>query len=104
MRMRGERFERWLFPTAPRSPVEGAIAAVSMVGLCTVLIYPLKQVAPVLSLGVVYLLGVLVVSAGWGVWFGVAGAVVSALAFNFFHLPPVGTFSLRDSENWVALA
>lgn len=73
-------------------------------GLCTVLIYPLKQVAPVLSLGVVYLLGVLVVSAGWGVWFGVAGAVVSALAFNFFHLPPVGTFSLRDSENWVALA
>src|SRR5262249_11841193 len=26
------------------------------------------------------------------------------LAFNWFHLPPVHTFTLADSENWFALA
>ncbi len=71
--------------------------------LCTLIIYPLKHVAPVVSLSVVYLPVVLVVSATWGMWLGLATAVVSALAFNFFHLPPVGRFTIRDSSNWVAL-
>ena len=35
---------------------------------------------------------------------GVACAVASALAFNFFHIPPVGNFAIRESENWVGLA
>jgi two-component system sensor histidine kinase KdpD len=73
------------------------------VALCTLALYPLKQIAPVVSLGVVYLLAVLVVSVIWGAWLGVATAVVSAAAFNFFHLPPVGHFTIRDSSNWVAL-
>jgi len=55
------------------------------------------------SLSVVYLPAVLVMSITWGVWFGVATAVLSAAAFNFFHLPPVGQFTIRDSSNWVAL-
>ena len=29
--------------------------------------------------------------------------MLSAAAFNFFHLPPVGQFTLQDSSNWVAL-
>jgi two-component system sensor histidine kinase KdpD len=81
----------------------GVAVAVALVGLCTLIVYPLKQAAPVVSLGVVYLLAVLVVSATWGVWLGVATAVASALAFNFFHLPPVGELTVRDSSNWVAL-
>jgi two-component system sensor histidine kinase KdpD len=47
---------------------------------------------------------VLVVSITWGAWFGVATGVLSAAAFNFFHLAPVGEFTIRDSTNWVALA
>ncbi|HEY5389564.1 MAG TPA: ATP-binding protein, partial [Solirubrobacteraceae bacterium] len=31
-------------------------------------------------------------------------AVLSALAFNYFHLPPVGRLTLADDRNWVALA
>jgi two-component system sensor histidine kinase KdpD len=81
----------------------GAIVAVAAVALCTLIIYPLKDVAPVISLGVVYLPAVLVVSVTWGAWLGVATAVISTAAFNFFHLPPVGHFTLRDSSNWVAL-
>jgi two-component system sensor histidine kinase KdpD len=81
----------------------GVLAALAAVAVCTLLIYPLAQIAPVVSLGVVYLLAVLVVSAVWGAWLGVLTAVLSAGAFNFFHLPPVGQFTIRDSENWVAL-
>ena len=33
-----------------------------------------------------------------------ATAVLSAAAFNFFQLPPVGRFTIADSRNWVALA
>ncbi len=81
----------------------GAVVALAAVALCTLIVYPLAHVAPVVSLGVVYLPAVLVVSVTWGAWFGVATAVISAAAFNFFHLPPVGRFTLQNSENWVAL-
>jgi two-component system sensor histidine kinase KdpD len=81
----------------------GAIAALAAVALCTLIVYPLAHVAPVVSLGVVYLPAVLVVSVTWGAWLGVVTAVVSAAAFNFFHLPPVGRFTLQNSSNWVAL-
>lgn len=32
-----------------------------------------------------------------------ATALLSAAAFNFFHLPPVGRFTIADNRNWVAL-
>ena len=51
-----------------------------------------------------YLLGVVIVSAFWGLWLGVVTSLLSAAAFNFFHLPPVGRFTINDSRNWVALA
>jgi two-component system sensor histidine kinase KdpD len=81
----------------------GAIVALLAVALCTLIVYPLAHVAPVVSLSVVYLPAVLVVSVTWGVWLGVATALVSAAAFNFFHLPPVGQFTLQSSNDWVAL-
>ncbi len=77
--------------------------SVLSVGLCTLIVYPLREIAPVASLGVVYLPAVLVVSVTWGAWEGIATAVISAGAFNFFHLPPTGEFTIRDSRNWVAL-
>jgi two-component system sensor histidine kinase KdpD len=86
------------------SHVAGVVTAVVVVVVCTLLIFPLKRVTTVSSLGVVYLLGVVIVSAYWGVWFGVATSVLSAAAFNFFHLPPVDEFTIADSRNWVALA
>ena len=91
-----------LAPDPPPRRV-GAIVALAAVALGTLIIYPLKHVAPVVSLGVVYLPAVLVVSVTWGGWLGVGAAVISAGAFNFFHLPPVGQFTIRDSSNWVAL-
>src|SRR6202161_605212 len=93
----------FLLAAAPPSRRVGLIVAIRAGALCTLLIYPLKQIAPVVSLGVVYLLAVLVVSAIWGAWLGVLTAVLRAAAVNFFHLPPVGRFTISSSENWVAL-
>lgn len=70
----------------------------------TALVYPLREVAPVVSLGVLYLLAVLLVSTVWGLWLGLGTALASALAFNFFHIPPTGHLTIADGENWVALA
>jgi two-component system sensor histidine kinase KdpD len=92
-----------LAPNPPSRRV-GALAAIVLVALSTLIVYPLAHVAPVVSLSVVYLPAVLVVSVTWGAWLGAAAAVLSAAAFNFFHLPPVGRFTLQDSSNWVALA
>jgi two-component system, OmpR family, sensor histidine kinase KdpD len=87
-----------------RSPAVGIIVAALAVAVTTALIYPLSDVAPVVALGVVYLVAVLLVSSVWGAWLGYATALASALAFNFFHIPPTGRFTISEGENWVALA
>jgi signal transduction histidine kinase len=79
-------------------------ASTAAVAVCTGLIYPLKDVARVSSLGVVYMVGALLISATWGVWLGVVTALESVLAFDYFHLAPVGTLSIRQGSDWVALA
>jgi two-component system sensor histidine kinase KdpD len=91
-----------LKPERP-SRIAGALVAIASVAAATALIYPLKQVTPVLSLGVLYVLPVLVVSMFWGLTFGIATSLLSAAAFNFFHLPPGGHFTLTDERDWVAL-
>jgi two-component system sensor histidine kinase KdpD len=98
---------RSLSPLLLRSPrpsiALGALVAVLAIAAETLAIYPLGHIAPVDSLGVVYLIGVVVVSTYWGIRLGFATAVVSALAFNYFHLPPVGSLTLANDRNWVAL-
>ncbi len=100
-------------PTVRRDPlllresrpptVAGLAAAVLGVAGATVLLFGLREIAPVLSLGVVYLLIVLVVSAYWGLWLGIVTSLLSALAYNFFHIPPTGRFTIATGENWVGL-
>jgi two-component system sensor histidine kinase KdpD len=55
------------------------------------------------TVALTFLLAVLLVSANWGFWYAAFVAVVSTLAFNFFFLPPFGTFTIADPQNWVAL-
>ena len=46
---------------------------------------------------------ILVVAANWGLRHAIILSVLSSAAFNFFFLPPVLTFTVRDGRNWVAL-
>jgi two-component system, OmpR family, sensor histidine kinase KdpD len=49
------------------------------------------------------LLAILAVSAVWGVAVSVFMSLVAVLAFNYYFLPPIGTFTIADPQNWVAL-
>ena len=93
MRLSGESPPAWL----------GLLTAVAAVAAGTLLVYPLKSVAPVVSLGVVYLPAVLLISIVWGLRLGLLTALASAVAFNFFQIPPLHRFTIANEENWVAL-
>lgn len=98
---------RSLSPLLLRSPrpslALGALVAALAIAAETLAVYPLGHLAPVNALGVVYLIGVVAVSTFWGIRLGFVTAVVSALAFNYFHLPPMGHLTLSDHRNWFAL-
>ncbi len=81
----------------------GLLVAVGAVAASTALVYPLESLAPAISLGVVFIPAVLLVSVGWGFWQGLFTALLSAVAFNWFHLPPVGRLTIADDRNVVAL-
>jgi two-component system, OmpR family, sensor histidine kinase KdpD len=82
----------------------GVLFGVGCVAVVTAIIFGLREAVPVLSLGVLYLFAVLPVAVLFGLRYAVAVSVLSMLAFNFFFLPPTHTLTLRDSENWLALA
>jgi two-component system sensor histidine kinase KdpD len=109
--IRGSALRRWTTqlgaatlrrPRPQRST--GVVAAVITVALATLAIYFLRTVAPVVSLGVVYLPAVLLIATYWGMALGLFTSLLSAAAFNFFHIPPTGKFTIVDGGNWVALA
>jgi signal transduction histidine kinase len=93
----------WLLrPTAPPAWLGLAVAA-CLIAAESMLVLQLKHMAARDSFGVIFLLGVLVVSTGWG--FGVAAiaSVASAFAFDYFRMSPDG-FDPTAVENWVAIA
>ena len=50
-----------------------------------------------------FLLAILAVSTIWGMAVAVVMSAAAMLAFNFYFLPPIGTFTIADPQNWVAL-
>src|SRR5262245_19236954 len=82
----------------------GLLASAVAVAVVTAAIELLKQHVPVLSLGVLYLFAVLAIAVWYGLALALVVSVASMLAFNWFHLPPIHTFTLADSQNWFALA
>jgi two-component system sensor histidine kinase KdpD len=55
------------------------------------------------TVGFIFLLAILVVSATWGLRYATFMAVLATLLYNFFFLPPLFTFNIADPQNWIAL-
>jgi len=55
------------------------------------------------TVALTFLLLVLFVATAWGPRPAVLASVVAAASFNYFFLPPVGTFTISDPHNWVAI-
>jgi K+-sensing histidine kinase KdpD len=56
------------------------------------------------TVALAFLLVVLFVATRWGSLPALCTSLLAMLCFNFFFLPPLGTFSIASTENWVALA
>src|SRR4051794_41954646 len=50
-----------------------------------------------------FLIVVLLVAATSPLWAAVTTSFAAVLAFNFFFLPPIGTLTIADPQNWIAL-
>jgi two-component system sensor histidine kinase KdpD len=96
------RLSDLLDPDPPPWWIGLGVSAVA-VALITAVIYPLGEVTAPASSGVLYLLAVLLVATIWGLWLGLLTGVVSVAALNFFHIPPLGRFTVLDDRNLVAL-
>jgi two-component system sensor histidine kinase KdpD len=55
------------------------------------------------TVALLMLLLVLGTATTWGLAEAIFTSVLSVIGFNFFFLPPIGTFTIADPENWVAL-
>lgn len=78
----------------------GPLAGVAGVTACyKLLIIGVNATTVALS----FLLVVLFAAASRGIGPAMLASIAGMLCFNFFFLPPVGTFTVHDPQNWVAL-
>ena len=63
----------------------------------------LQQSLAVSNIALVFLTAVLASAVTYGLWPSLLACLVSVLAYNFFFLPPLYTFTVADRENIVTL-
>ena len=85
------------FRVEPYLGSAGAVAVALGIGLL------LTQFIAVQSISLVFLTAVLASAIAWGLWPSLFAAIASMLAYNFFFLPPLYTFTVGDPENVLAL-
>jgi two-component system sensor histidine kinase KdpD len=74
-----------------------------IVAAITVFYFFLFNKANSTTIALTFLLATLGIAAAWGLLEAIVAAVVGTLCFNYFFLPPLLTFYLADTQNWVAL-
>jgi two-component system sensor histidine kinase KdpD len=92
-------------PAAAESTVqlEPYLRSVGMVAIALGVAKLIDQVIDVPNLSLVILTGVLLSAIAYGLGPSLFASAVSVLAYNFFFLPPVYTFTIADPANVVAL-
>jgi two-component system sensor histidine kinase KdpD len=71
---------------------------------CVVIIYRLIIIdVNTTTVALSFLLVVLATASTYGLGPAITASITGMLCFNFFFLPPVGTLTIEDPQNWVAL-
>jgi two-component system sensor histidine kinase KdpD len=92
-------------PAAQRKPFDvnpylgslGMVVAALLIGLV------LQRFLAATNIALVFLTAVLTSAIAFGLWPALAACLASALAYNFFFLPPLYTFTIADPENVINL-
>src|SRR6185369_7007924 len=82
----------------------GYLAAVLAVSLATAALRLFREHINPTTVALALLLVVLFVATRFGSRPAVLASMAGVVYFNFFFLPPVGTLTIADPENWIALA
>src|SRR5262245_31886535 len=86
-----------------RVPLVGRIAgSLAAVGAVTIGYTLLIRVNPTTT-ALTYVVVILLIATTWGIAESTVASLAAMLCFNFFFLPPVGTLTIADPQNWVAL-
>ena len=78
-------------------------AALGAIAAATFVYAKWLHVSNATTVSMTFLMIVLVVAATARLWVAAVTSVFAMLCFNFFFLPPVGTLTIADPQNWVAL-
>ena len=78
------------------------LAALLLVAAITFVCFRLIPVNATTT-GFFYLVAILGIATSWGLAESTIASIVAMLCFNFFFFPPIGTFTVADPQNWVAL-
>jgi K+-sensing histidine kinase KdpD len=81
----------------------GYVAAALSVGALTVLLKTVSPHVNAATVSLALLLNVLFIATRWGSLPALAASILAMLCFNFFFLPPFGTFEIAATDNWIAL-
>jgi K+-sensing histidine kinase KdpD len=81
----------------------GYLVAALSVGAMTVVLKLLGDHVNATTVSLALLLNVLFIATRWGSLPALLASVLAMLCFNFFFLPPFGTFTIAATDNWIAL-
>ncbi len=81
----------------------GYAMAVGGIALVTAVLAPFHHALSSTTVALAFLLVVLLVAIDRGSRPALVAALLGVLSFNFFFLPPLYTFTIAASQNWVAL-
>jgi two-component system, OmpR family, sensor histidine kinase KdpD len=85
-----------------RTDVTRAVTVLAILALVTFIYRRVLPVNPT-TVALTLLILVLLTSAWWGFRIALLALISGTVIFNFFFLPPYGTFSIADPQNWIAL-
>jgi two-component system sensor histidine kinase KdpD len=85
------------------SALRGIVAGLGMVAMTTAGAVALRPIVGANSIDIIYLLPVIAAATLFGLRASLVASLAAALAYNFFFLPPIYTFTISDPQNVVTL-
>jgi len=81
----------------------GVITAIVAVAFTTVALVPLRSDVNSTTIALVFLLVAVLVASFFQRWAAFTAAILAALSFNYFFLPPIYTLTIAEPQNLVSL-
>jgi len=90
-------------PGGARQPWAAYGLSCALVGLVTLAGVSIASLGSITNIALLYLLPVLVAATRFGLRAGLVAGLAGSLAYNFFFIPPVHTFTIADPQNLITV-